>query len=344
MSTLVPSFSSWTLSRPLPFAVVDPKVFQTGSHLHVLGSEVGSDSKCVVRTSKIDNGKNINAWGNSNSILEITHTEQSTATDKAVYVMGGYSGFNKTKKVFAGFFDEGGSITGWTEQPSMQSFQTNAACITHNNHVYALGGFINGSVTSKVSTCKILEDGNLSEWDAARLLPVKLWGGNVFITYNKFRQKYVLNVLGCTDHHKAYSQLYSAFINKDGTLTPWKKGNALPRTVSSTTLCVIDNHVYTFGGISNCHQTNSIYKAFISDNGELGVWDKAGVLPGKMSNNQVVLIKDSLYLVGGMYNNTPSRMVLTCNVTLKDTSVIPVKTKPVKVDLYLETRQPELFS
>jgi len=86
-----------------------------------------------------------------------------------------------------------------------------------------------------------------------------------------------------------------------GQLGDWVKTDPFPTTISCSATITINKRVYVLGGwAGGCLNTDAVYYSEIQDNGKLGKWILDKPLPASVSDHSVVLINDTLILLGGV--------------------------------------------
>ncbi len=101
----------------------------------------------------------------------------------------------------------------------------------------------------------------------------------------------------------AYSTVYYAPINSNGSLGAWVNDttNPLPQATKSATSVEYNGYVYILGGSSGSANYSTVYYAPINSDGSLGAWvnDTASPLPQTIENATSVVYNGYIYEIGG---------------------------------------------
>ena len=93
----------------------------------------------------------------------------------------------------------------------------------------------------------------------------------------------------------------TAAINSDGTLGTWSTGTALTRPRHSGEVVVTKNRVFYIGGAETSADipTNTVYSSAIGTTGVTTAWSAATALPIALSDTQVLVIRNKMWVIGG---------------------------------------------
>jgi len=111
----------------------------------------------------------------------------------------------------------------------------------------------------------------------------------------------IVYILGGVVNGSYSSDVYSSTINPDGTLGVWSIDAPLPIELTQSQAVVINNKVYLIGGFTGNLYSSTVYFASINSDGTLGPWSTGPSLPEPISDAQVIVTTNTIYLVGG-YN------------------------------------------
>ncbi len=197
----------------------------------------------------------------------------------------------------------------WLTQPSLPYTLASHQTVTHDNHFYVIGGGGTDDVYhSDILMSSIGADGNLSSWHTISNLPIPMIWHSVSVSGDKI---FVLggasNIPG--DGLVSLDTVYTAIINSDGTITPWRETTPLPEKLALGGSFVFNNHIYYVGGTVRAPHnsqgviSSAIYTAEILPNGDLGEWQAISPLPAPRSE-VVLLLKDNrVSIFGGLLSN-----------------------------------------
>lgn len=216
--------------------------------------------------------------------------------DTSAYVVttGGYDGSANTSNVFVGAFNVTGDISAWTTSPNIlpetiadhgmvEANSTNSLVSTGSVYLYVIGGQVDsanapGGTADVYSAPFDTTTGTVGAWTKlTSSLPEPLVGPAVTL-FNG----YVYVVGGLKSDGTPSADVFSAPVNKDGTLGTWNKAaGAYPKPVSFATAFGFAGRLYVLNGDTanstdpNTQGTSSGTQAvnFASAiNGVVGTW------------------------------------------------------------------------
>lgn len=192
-----------------------------------------------------------------------------------------------------------------TFEPSLPYTTASHQSIIYNNKIYVFGGSGQGDVDhDEILMANINPDNSLSNWEfLSTKLPKKLLWHNVINYGNR------IYLLGGAESKPriTISNIYTAFINLDGTISEWTSLTPLPKNLAVGGVIIHNNKIYYMGGITlNPSQTfeAEIYYAEIQPDGAIGNWQTAGLLPEPKAAFANFIINNRLLIIGGTTNNT----------------------------------------
>jgi len=188
---------------------------------------------------------------------------------------------------------ENKDITEWIKVGDLPEPLSNSQAIITKNKVYLLGGHTGYSLVNTVYTANIDNDGNIGEWTKANSLPGPLYNPQAVVANNRV---YLLNGhIRCAGG----DVVFTAHIDKDGNIGGWSKSDTLPEPLFQSQAFVIRDRIYLLGGYRVDNFSNKVYTALVNKDGTLGRWEESNPLPGPLSNSQLVVTKNRVYLMGG---------------------------------------------
>jgi len=137
------------------------------------------------------------------------------------------------------------------------------------------------------------QNSDIFEWSNVGNLPNPIAYFGAIVTKNR------VYLLGGRDEYNVLNTVYTAAINSDGTLDKWITSDPLPEPLFQSQALVIKNRVYLLGGCGKYCFTNVVYTAPINDDGTLGKWIISDPLPLKTVEDQVIVTKNYVYILGG---------------------------------------------
>ena len=113
--------------------------------------------------------------------------------------------------------------------------------------------------------------------------------------------------------------VYTTTINADGTLGTWVTSTPLPVALFWSQVIMTKNRVYLIGGRNGATYLSTVYTATINADGTLGTWIIDTPLPISVSNMQIIVINNRVYLLGGNINGIPLSTVYTTTINTDGT-------------------------
>ncbi|MBI4248989.1 MAG: hypothetical protein HY611_05755, partial [Elusimicrobia bacterium] len=153
------------------------------------------------------------SWIKTTSLPNTRRNHSSVVFNNRIYVIGGANGGGQYSTVYFAAISSSGTVGGWNTTTSLPVVLSGAKSIVFNNRVYVIGGWdgVGAAMRSEVYVAPINPDGTLGQWTQTASLPVTV-SGQALVVFN--RRVYVI---GGWDGAVAYSNVYVALINPDGT-------------------------------------------------------------------------------------------------------------------------------
>ena len=184
-------------------------------------------------------------------------------SDTSAYVVttGGYDGTGNTSDVYVGALDPTGAVTKWitstnplpetiADHGMVEANPGNSLVDANTAYLYVIGGQVDstnapGGTTDVYNAPFDTTTGTVGAWTKlTSSLPVSLVGPAVTL-FNG----YVYVIGGLKSDGTPSADVYSAPVNKDGTLGDWtKSANAYPKAVSFATAFGFAGKLYVLGG------------------------------------------------------------------------------------------------
>jgi len=280
-------------------------------------TEVGST---VINTGQpwkqqyyINNSQNtdITKWSIAGNLPEPLYDSKAVVTKNRIYLLGGRSEYRRVDAVYTASIDDDGILDNWTKADFLPEPLYDSQVIVTNNRIYLLGGYSWYGGVDVVFTASIDENGIIGKWTKGDPLPEPLFLTRSIIVKDRI---YLLGGLkelfeefmDGSFSRRAYvktissSKVYTALINKDGTLDKWEEYDPLPIPLSRFQSIITKNRIYLVGGDNDWNiPVNTVYMANIKDDGTLGEWITSDPLPETLSGFQAVVTKNYVYLLGG---------------------------------------------
>jgi len=138
------------------------------------------------------------------------------------------------------------------------------------------------------------ENTDITKWSIAGNLPEALSNFQAVVTKNR------IYILGGYNKHFRAETVYTASIDDNGNIGKWTNSDPLPDPLASSQVIVANNRIYLLGGYSWHSEMNLIFTAPINEDGSIGKWSRSDTLPEPLFNSQAFIIKDRIYLLGGL--------------------------------------------
>lgn len=133
----------------------------------------------------------------------------------------------------------------------------------------------------------------LGTWSLGTALPVPMYLNKAIVTKNR------IYLLAGIVNGVISTAVYTSVINSDGSLGAWTSTTALPVAMYGYSIIVVKNRIYLFGGHNGSAALSTIYTTTINSDGTLGTWAITTPLPLILNGSLAVMIKNSVYLIGG---------------------------------------------
>jgi len=188
----------------------------------------------------------------------------------------------------------------WNKPSTLPVTNTYIAIVITKNRVYIFSRYNGTSYTNGIYTCPINNDGTLGTWTTAPItMPMPLSYSQAVVANN-----YVYFLAGYNGVHR--NNVYRAAINSDGTLNPFEAHTNLPEPVSHSKSIVTKNKIYLIAGYVNSVPSNKVYVADLDNAGNITSWSLGPSLPVDVVDHLITVIKDKVYVIGGITNGVHS--------------------------------------
>jgi hypothetical protein len=253
-------------------------------------------------------------WVQTTSLPDAYIAQTLVYASNYLYQAGGSSdsyGFDDGTNVFYSLVHSDGTIAAWTKTTSLPVAVIDPASVAANGFVYVLAGedfFPDNSPqggvvipTNTVYYAKINSDGSLGSWSSASPLPNNLTGLGASV-WNK-----QIYVIGGSLATTLSSNVYSATIQADGSLSAWTTQAPLPVAIN-TTAEAANGFLYVLGGYINNGNTivNTVYYSKINSDGTLAGWNLTTSLPQPESYFGAVAANGFIFSIGGFNGTSPT--------------------------------------
>jgi hypothetical protein len=201
--------------------------------------------------------------------------------------------------VFYAQVHSNGTIGSWNSATPLPDAIFFHAGVAANGFVYVISGeHYNPTdgifISSNVYYSKINSDGSLGAWNIANPLPDSLiylsasvWNNTIYVAG------------GYNGGETESSNIYSAQIQSNGSLSSWTTQTSLP-IVTDAQAGAINGYLYEIGGFDNLGNvlTNTYYTKINAD-GTLAGWSQTSPLPQPESNFGAIAANGFVFSIGG---------------------------------------------
>jgi len=302
--------TGWSVGTSLYGVSLASQAIVTKNRVYLLG---GLNNHSTY-TAPIDSDGMLGEWIRAQSLPDVLAHSQAIVTKNRVYLLGGMNSTDDESLpvVYTSTINKNGVLGEWVSAPPLPDGLSRSQAIVTKNRVYLLGGYGVCDLVSTVYTAVINNDGTLGEWVTDTPLPCMLHSAQAIVTKNR------VYLLGGWDgrvwNAGSFSTVYTAPINEDGTLGEWVVGTPLPCGLYASQTIVTRNKVYLLGGRSDAHNLSIVYTASINEDGTLEKWVISDLLPGMLSNAQVIVTKNRVHLLSGITSFGPTFMTFTAPI------------------------------
>lgn len=187
----------------------------------------------------------------------------------------------------------------WSSEGTLSNVGHTRDIILTKNRCYFINALNqSNNVSNKIYYSDISQDGTIGPVTETTPFPVKLHLTSSFVYKNKvFVTGGSPTVLSPTP----VTSIYTANINNDGSLGEWVlNATTLPIGLHQHASIIIKNRLYLIGGFNSVAGTSSsVYRATLSETGELGNFTSSGYLPEPLDDVRVAVIGQYIYTIGG---------------------------------------------
>ena len=241
-------------------------------------------------------------WKQTSSLNEGRFYLSSVIIDNYIYAIGGANGPLGGDNIPSATVERAkilhnGELGPWEFQAYMTSPRRGLQSVSYSNHIYALGGY-NGVFMKTVERAVVDRNGDIINWtEEDKSFVVDRYIHSAAIHNNR-----IYLIAGHVENQDilSYSDVESAIIQNDGSLSPWKiettKLNT-PRFIAAA--ASTGDFLYIAGGHDGANRLNSVEYAPIHHNGSVGTWTKNLSLKTKRSATKLLASGNNLYIFGG---------------------------------------------
>lgn len=335
------SLTNWVAGTALPgvlgysvSTIIKNRIYLFG------GTTDGNNSVTTVYTTTINADGTLGTWTTGTVLPSPVSNAYLIVTHSRVYICGGNNGVGLLSTVYYATISSDGTLGSWVTGTALpQAIYAGTAIVT-KDRVYLVGGKNAAGNLVTTYTTTINADGSIGTWTTGTSLPGPIWTHTVFVSKNR-----VYTFGGTTGAGTIVSTVYTAPINTDGTIGAWTVGTSLPSGMQQSTNIVVKNRIYLLGaygvavvylanisgGLNDYSSYYSVdssnylmpgsgqpwrqqYQSNTNQTNDIIGWSNAGNLPNGLSDSQVVVTKNRVYLLGGWNGSSYLSTVITASI------------------------------
>jgi hypothetical protein len=243
------------------------------------------------------------AWSQGPALEQGRDHHAVFATDDRVFVAGGTDYRTVFADVWSARVRVDGGLEGWTRGPDLPGPRAGAAAVAVDGLAVLVSGQLpDRSKTADVFTARIAQGGTLEAWAPAPPLPAARFhhaaaahGSAVYVTGGQ----------GATGSE---ASVYMARV-EGGRLSAWTELTPLPRPRSHHASLVHGGYLYVVAGLDGNPAAgpallNDVRRAAIREDGTLGEWELASIMPHAYGTHSALVHGGFLYVLGGVEDNS----------------------------------------
>ena len=299
MSAWVPVSSFQYPRRALAAVAVD-------DYLYVLGGINDNDDYVKkVEYARINPDGTLGAWRTTSALIEGRFYLAALAANGYLYALGGATGprgddNQPIASVERARINADGSVGPWQLHNYLTTPRRGLKTVQHNDQVYAIGGY-NGVFLKSVERATIQPDGSLGEWRLEKeqstidryIHSAAIFNNHIYLLGGHVRSAQKIS----------YGDVEMTAVQPDGTLRPWRIETStlqIPRFIAAA--FTMNNHLYILGGHDGQYRLDSMERAPIDAQGQVGDWSFAEKLNTARSAAAVAVAVhgETVYVLGGM--------------------------------------------
>jgi N-acetylneuraminic acid mutarotase len=362
---------NWLPSGKLPQPVRGFGLALTRNRVYILGGNTAAPRNTYIPVKQVYHTTDFIDWKQTNDLPTALCCMNVIVSRNIVTLLQCRKNNGTTRNIYNGFIDDSGIIGPITRGPGLtyRNVSEANAFITGNVLITLGGAYSNGTTDRRLGRCLYYNTGmsytpdtssneealgygkpdklqfnfndentDLGLYSVDHQLPIALRNSSSFITNNRL---FILGFIdGSTDLPS--TTIYEVPINNDSTLgTPAVSTITMPQEISNTEIVGNKNFLFMLGGKDiNNNYLNTVYKTYVFPDGSITSWwlDSSVTLPTPISDFTSIIIKDKLYIFGGIgangYINEDILMATVSNEFLTNFEVVgklPLKLTKFKV-------------
>lgn len=273
-------------------------------YIYVLGGINDNDEYVKeVEYARINPDGTLGAWRTTAALIEGRFYLAAVGTNDYLYALGGATGprgddNQPIASVERARINADGSLGAWQRHNYLTTPRRGLKTVKYNNQVYAIGGY-NGAFLKSVERATIQPDGSLGEWQLEKeastidryIHSAAIFNNHIYLLGGHVRSAQKIS----------YGDVEMTSVQADGTLLPWRIEAStlqIPRFIA--TAFAMNNQVYMLGGHDGQYRLDSVERAPLNAQGQVGDWSFAAKLNVARSAAAVAVHAETVYVLGGM--------------------------------------------
>jgi hypothetical protein len=235
-----------------------------------------------------------------------------TSSGTVLYAIGGANVDSSLAFVDSVPIGADGSLGAWVSGPPLPVGSGGLVGDLVSGVIVVAGGTTSGStVTDRAYSSVVQPDGTLGAWQpAGSVLEGRMHAGS-------FAKGNTMWIMGGFDNQTVWSDIVSATVQPDGTVSAWTPAGQLPGPRSHFSVTVIDAYVYIAGGLAlsafnNPPLLDDVWRGQIQADGSVGGWKQMKSLPVAEATQASFFYGGYLHLCGGINETSETGMEDRC--------------------------------
>jgi hypothetical protein len=239
-----------------------------------------------------------------------------SSTGPALYVAAGTRTSGAANdRVERAWIGDDGSLGDWEDLDDLPEGLVGPGLAQDGSALVMVGGLLaSGETTSGTLLVTVGDDGGLTvaegpELTTSRYHPgTTMVGGYVFTTGGLNQTATSQDVLDSIER--------ASFAG--GVLGAWEDAGTLDAQTTHHAVFAWDGHLYVVGGGATNTARDSVLRASVDADGQLGAWEEVGLLPEGRATSAATVFLDQVYIVAGMTTLTGGEVDTVLRATLQD--------------------------
>lgn len=297
----------WTelVSTPLPQTLYEHAVVAANGYLFVLGGQSSNGVEAAVYRAAILPDGRLGPWQAMPALPQPLLRHAAVKIGGGLLVIGGARGGSPNERlasVYRSAVMANGNLDAWVEltaTPLPQALVDAGAAVVDGSLFIVGGEDSNGQAQPTVYRAALNATGILGVWTMTTSLPVSLTNHAVAAAGN------CLFVVGGDSNLGRRSQVYSAAVAADGTITTWQElaNTRLPQPLARHTATMVAGQLVVVGGLveGSAGDRDEVYRAVVKADCTLEPWQAltGATLPQRSIEHATTTLDGYLFVTGG---------------------------------------------